>query len=147
MEFINIRVSANDNLSAFERAKAISKALFNLAVPNTAGRVSTEFGIVIEHPTTGEVILKLPNKPLNIHPEADVTILDNLLSPPATQTELDVIHYVLNVCKSGGSPEDSEENIPANRIDFTQFLPDSFQVSIKSETDLTNEGWYAAEVV
>ena len=74
-------------------------------------------------------------------------ILDNLLSPPATQTELDVIHYVLNVCKNGGSPEDSEENIPANRIDFTQFLPDSFQALVKSETDLIKEGWYATEVV
>jgi len=137
MEYTNILVA--DEARAIE----LSTALWSLSVPNLSGHQTNKYCGWITHPTTGGAVIQLPNKALYIHPEADINALDSFLMPLITAEELDQVHYVLNICRNGGSDPDNENYIPGNRVNFLDFLPQSLTNRVKSNQQLEDEGWFS----
>jgi len=83
-------------LTTEQRAKAISRELFNLTLPKhlqSAGQTSTMLLSCIEHPTTGEwAVVAGTEQQIKVHPQRDVTALVALF-PQLTEQERSQLTY------------------------------------------------------
>lgn len=116
-------------VASLELAQQISQAMYELSVINASGGTQYLYDW-IEHPTTGEVVLNLRDDiDLSIHRNADVTKLDDFLSPFITVSELDAVHLQIEAHKG-------------QKLKFVDFIPPSLSNRILTEQDLIDKGWY-----
>lgn len=98
MSTIYLPVTARLNLTSEERAKGISRELYNLQLPkklHEPGRVTTMLLPCIEHPTTGQwACVGETTLAIDVHPQRDLHALVALF-PQLTQEERDSMTYYI----------------------------------------------------
>jgi len=117
------------SISSLENVKLVSGLLYKLSVVSTENLSTQYYCHWLVHPKNNEVVLSLPESTIYIHPDADETILDPLLTLHSTLKEIANIHNIINENK-------------ANRLSAVDFLPAFYVDNAKTSEDLQNEGWF-----
>jgi len=98
MATVYLPVTARLNLTSEQRAKGISRELYNLKLPkhlHEPGRVTTMLLATIEHPTTGQwACVGDTELAINVHPERDLYALVALF-PQLTDEERSAMTYYI----------------------------------------------------
>ena len=125
-------------------AEAISTAFYSLTVPEEAeGQTTKTWCSWVVHPSNGQAVLNIPDSAwLRVHPQSKPSIFDNLIGDVITQEEKTKIHYILDVCRQGGSLESDAEYIPGYQLKIINYLPPSLLNRKKTLEQLQKEGWF-----
>ena len=98
MATVYLPVTERLNLTSEQRAKGISRELYNLKLPkhlHEPGRTTTMLLATIEHPTTGQwACVGDTELAINVHPERDLHALIALF-PQLTQDERDAMTFYI----------------------------------------------------
>jgi len=98
MATVYLPVTARLNLTSEQRAKGISRELYNLKLPKVLhepGRTTTMLLATIQHPTTGQwACVGDTDLAINVHPQRDLHALIALF-PQLTQEERDAMTYYI----------------------------------------------------
>jgi len=98
MATVYLPVTARLNLTSEQRAKGISRELYNLKLPKVLhepGRTTTMLLATIQHPTTGQwACVGDTTLAIAVHPQRDVTALVSLF-PQLTADERSAMTYYI----------------------------------------------------
>ena len=98
MATVYLPVTARLNLTSEERAKGISRELYNLKLPkhlHEPGRTTTMLLATIQHPTTGEwACVGDTDLSIVVHPQRDVTALVSLFPQLTTEERSAMTYYI-----------------------------------------------------
>ncbi len=121
-------VKSTKNLTATERAEAISKELYSISRPDTIKEemdVSMYLFGVVEHPTTSEVALSVDfDYIIKVHQDND---LNNLIAlfPDLIEEEVDTLETYIN----------TEDSFP-----FVNIL--TSDAIVKTQLEMESDGWF-----
>jgi len=132
MSTVYLPVTERINLTSEQRAKGISKELYNLKLPkhlHEPGRTTTMLLACIQHPETGQwACVGDSELAINVHPERDVTALVALF-PQLTTDERSAMTYY----------------ITTNEVVMFQYLmPSDSEVLTQEEAEAA--GWFASDL-
>ena len=98
MATVYLPVTERINLTSEERAKGISRELYNLKLPkhlHEPGRTTTMLLATIQHPTTGEwACVGDTDLSIVVHPQRDVTALVSLFPQLTTEERSAMTYYI-----------------------------------------------------
>ena len=98
MATVYLPVTARLNLTSEQRAKGISKELYNLKLPkhlHEPGRMTTMLLACIEHPDTGQwACVGDTELAINVHPERDLNALVALFPQLTTEERSAMTYYI-----------------------------------------------------
>ena len=130
MATVYLPVTERINLTSEQRAKGISKELYNLKLPkhlHEPGRTTTMLLATIQHPTTGQwACVGDSELTINVHPERDVTALVALF-PQLTTDERSAMTYYITT---------------SDVVMFQYLMPSDSEVLTQEEAEAA--GWFAS---
>ena len=118
-----------------DRAWNLSAAIWKLSSPvsvqDAEGRQTTHWSEPVQHPTTGEVALALPDYPEYIHTAADMRSVSPYLTDVLSENERTAVGDQVRGAKGG-------------RLSFSAILGNapSLTSKIKTQEQMEADGWF-----
>lgn len=132
MSTVYLPVTERINLTSEQRAKGISRELYNLKLPkhlHEPGRTTTMLLATIQHPETGQwACVGDSELAITVHPERDVTALVALF-PQLTTDERSAMTYYITT---------------SDVVMFQYLMPSDSEVLTQEEAEAA--GWFASDL-
>ena len=132
MATVYLPVTERINLTSEQRAKGISRELYNLKLPkhlHEPGRTSTMLLATIQHPETGQwACVGDSELSIQVHPERDVTALVALFPQLTTEERSAMTYYITT----------------SEVVMFQYLMPSDSEVLTQEEAEAA--GWFASDL-
>ena len=132
MATVYLPVTERINLTSEERAKGISRELYNLKLPkhlHEPGRTSTMLLATIQHPETGQwACVGDSELSIQVHPQRDVTALVALFPQLTTEERSAMTYYITT----------------SEVVMFQYLMPSDSEVLTQEEAEAA--GWFASDL-
>ena len=129
---VYLPVTERINLTSEQRAKGISRELYNLKLPkhlHEPGRTSTMLLATIQHPDTGQwACVGDSELSIQVHPERDVTALVALFPQLTTEERSAMTYYITT----------------SEVVMFQYLMPSDSEVLTQEEAEAA--GWFASDL-
>ena len=132
MATVYLPVTERINLTSEQRAKGISRELYNLKLPkhlHEPGRTTTMLLATIQHPETGQwACVGDSELSIQVHPERDVTALVALFPQLTTEERSAMTYYITT----------------SEVVMFQYLMPSDSEVLTQEEAEAA--GWFASDL-
>ena len=129
---VYLPVTERINLTSEQRAKGISRELYNLKLPkhlHEPGRTSTMLLATIQHPETGQwACVGDSELSIQVHPQRDVTALVALFPQLTTEERSAMTYYITT----------------SEVVMFQYLMPSDSEVLTQEEAEAA--GWFASDL-
>ena len=132
MATVYLPVTARLNLTSEQRAKGISKELYNLKLPkhlHEPGRTTTMLLAIIQHPTTGQwACVGDTTLSIKVHPERDLNALVALFPQLTTEERSAMTYYIAT----------------SEIVLFQYLMPSDSEILTQEQAEAA--GWFGSEL-